>query len=110
MSAWKASPPIMQHMVVFLRAHLECDKLVCGRPWRRLAPRNEIWPRSPYGILDHVGYEERKDHADEPAEDRDVRFVGAGADEDGPEDKDSEGDCTSVDEEPCLKYSQRRLL
>jgi hypothetical protein len=101
MSAWEASPAVMQHMMILFRAHFKCHKLVRRCSWRRLASRDEVRPWPPYRILNDVGYEQRKYHAYEPAEDRDVRFMGAGTDEDSPEDDDAEGYRTSVDEEPC---------
>lgn len=70
--------------MVLFRAHFIRDKLVCWCAWFRLASGNEIWSRPSHGILDNVRDKECQDHAYEPAEDRDVRFMCAGADEHGP--------------------------
>lgn len=101
MSAGEASPPVMKNVVVFLGANFERDKLVRRRAWCRFAASDQIrsWP--PHSILNHIGDKQRKDHAYEPAQNRDVRFMRAGADEDGPEDQDTEGYSARVDEEPC---------
>lgn len=106
MSTWETTPAIMQYVVVLLGADFECDKLVRGRTWRRLASRNEVGPRASDGVLDDVGDEEREDHANEPAEDRDVCFVRAWAHEKGPEDEGAEGYGAGVDEEPCWERYQ----
>jgi hypothetical protein len=87
-------------VVVCLGADFKRDELMRGCPWRGLAPRNEVRAWSPHRVLDNVGYEEREDHAYKPAEDRNVDFVCAGPDNDGPEDQEAEGDSAGVDEEP----------
>jgi hypothetical protein len=49
-----------------------------GRALVWFASRNEIRPRPANGVLYEIGDEEGEYQADEPAEDRDVRFMGAG--------------------------------
>jgi len=88
-------------MMVCLRADFERNELVRRCSWLGLAARDEIWSWSSDGVLDHVCNEQREYHADEPAEYCDVRFVRAGADDEGPEDEGAEGDRAGVDEEPC---------
>jgi hypothetical protein len=59
---------------------------VCRRSRGGFTSRDEIWARSPDCVLYDVGDEQGKDHGDEPAEECDVGFMGAGAQEEGPED------------------------
>jgi hypothetical protein len=79
MSAREASPSIMEYVVVLLGADFECNELVRRRAWSGFTSRKQIWSRPPDCVLDDVGYEEREDHAYEPAENRDVCFVRARA-------------------------------
>lgn len=74
---------------------------MCRRAGCWFAARDEVRPRTADGVLDDVGYEQREQHADEPAEDGDVRFVCAGAEGEGPGGEDAEGNGAGVDEEPC---------
>lgn len=101
MSAGEAAPAVVEHVVVCLGAHFKRDELVRGRAGRGLAARDEVgsWPSD--SVFDDVGYEEREQHADEPAEDGDVRFMCARTEDEGPGGEDAEGDCAGVDEEPC---------
>lgn len=101
MSAGKAAPSIVQDVVVRFGADLERDELVCGRPRRWFTARNEVGARTADGVFDDVGYEKGQEHADEPAEDGDMRFVRAGAENEGPRNEDAEGYRARVDEEPC---------
>lgn len=100
MSAGKAAPAVVQYVVVCLRADFPGHECVRGRAWRGFTAGDEVGARAADCVLDDVCYEEREEHADEPAEDGDVGFVRAGAEEEGPEDKGREGDGAGVDEEP----------
>lgn len=98
MSARETSPPIMQHMVIRLGAHFERNELMCRRAWLGFTSRDEIGARAADGVFNHVCYEEREEHADEPAKERDVGFVGSGAKGEGPGYQDGEGESAGVDE------------
>lgn len=99
-AAGEAAPAIVQYVVVFLGAYFECDERVIGRSRRRLTSRYEIGTRAPDGVFDEIRYEEREDEADEPAQERDVRFVGAGLEDEGPCYEDRKRDGAGVYEEP----------
>lgn len=81
----EAAPPVVQHVVVCLGADFPGDEDICWCSGGRFAAREEVGARSADGVLDHVGQEQRQDHADQPAEQRDVGFVCAGAGHEGPE-------------------------
>jgi hypothetical protein len=91
----------MQHMVILLGAHFECNELVCRRAWCGFTSCDEVGAWASDGVLDDVGYEQGQDHADEPAEDCDVGFMCARAEEEGPEHEGAEREGAGVDEEPC---------
>jgi hypothetical protein len=97
----KTAPPVVQHVVIRLGAHGDCHECVRGCTRCGFAAREEVGARAPDGVFDDVGDEEGEQQAGEPAEECDVRFVGAGAGEQGPEDERGEGEGAGVDEEPC---------
>jgi len=81
-------------------ADVKGDELVCGRARSGFASSDEIGTRTANSIFNHVGDEHGEDHADEPAEDCNVRFVRSRAQDKGPGDEDAEGYGAGVDEEP----------
>lgn len=93
-------------MVILFGADFVCHQLVCRRTRRWFASGDEVGAWSSDGVLDDVGYEEREYHADKPAEYRDVRFVRAGAEEDGPEYESAQWKGAGVDEKPCCSRRQ----
>jgi hypothetical protein len=105
MSRRETAPAVVQDVVVCLGADFECDECVCRRPRGGFAARDEIgaWPAD--GVLNHVGQEEGQDHAGEPAEQGDVRFVGARARDADPGDEDKQRDGAGVYEEPGYVYA-----
>jgi hypothetical protein len=107
-SAREAAPSVVECVVVLLGADFKGDELVRRRAGRGLASRNQIGAGSPDGVLDHVGDEEREDHAYEPAEDCDMGFVCARAHQDGPEDERAQRDSARVYEQP--DYTSRLAL
>lgn len=104
-SRGKTAPPVMQHMVVRLCAHLERDQHVARGAGGGFTAREEVGPRPTDSVLDHVRQEQGQNHAGQPAKQGDVRLVGAGAGHKGPEDEGAEGHCAGVDEEPGDAYA-----
>lgn len=96
----ETAPAVVQDVVVFFGADLVRDEGVVGGAFVGLAAGDEVGAGAAHGVLDQVGYEEGEDEGDEPAEDGDVGFVGAGLEDEGPEEEDGEGDGARVDEEP----------
>ena len=105
MTARKATPAVVQNMVVCLGADLECDELMGGRAGRRLASRNEIWAGAPNGILDHIGDEAGENHADHEAKYCNVRLVRPRTNDKRPCDEHSEGDKARIYEKPNDRYA-----
>lgn len=105
MSRGKTAPAIVQDVVVRLGADLERDERGGRRAWRGLAARDQIRARAADGVLDHVRQEEGQDHAGQPPEQRDVRFVRARAGDCDPGGEDEQGHGAGVDEEPCYVYA-----
>ncbi|KAL8693851.1 MAG: hypothetical protein Q9218_001407 [Villophora microphyllina] len=76
-SAWKATPAIMQRMVVFLGTDFVGDQLMLGGSLGWFAASQKIWARPTYGILRDVGDEGGQEKRSEEAEDCDLGFVEA---------------------------------
>jgi len=87
-------------MMIRFGANVKSNELVCWRARSGFASSDEIGAGATDGILDHIRYEHGEDHADEPAENCNVRFVRSGAEDKGPGDEDAEGHGAGVDEEP----------
>lgn len=68
-------PAIVEYVVVRLRAHIDRDQRVPRRVNSRLAPRDQIRPRSSHHILDNICQEAREDDGDCQPEDRRVMLV-----------------------------------
>jgi hypothetical protein len=98
MARREAPPSIVQYMMVFLCTYLKCHQLVVWSSLLRLAACDEVWSGTADSVFDEVGYEESEDKRYEPAEDCNVRFVGAGTKDKGPEDEGREGHCTCINE------------
>jgi hypothetical protein len=105
MPARETAPAIVQNVVVCLSTHLERDKRVFRCPWGWFAARDEIGARAADSVLDHVCQEERQDHAGQPPEQRDVRFMCAWPRHGDPGDEDEQGDGAGVYEEPGYVYA-----
>ena len=75
MPTWETSPPIVQLVLILLCAHSNSDKFVLWRAFRGITPRNKIWSRSSYSILDNVCEERCQSKANKEAEDSDMEFV-----------------------------------
>ena len=63
-----------------------------------LASCDEVGTRSSDGVFDEVRDEEGEDEGDEPSEDGDVRFMCAGANDEGPCDQSAERYGACIDE------------
>jgi hypothetical protein len=84
MAAGEAPPPIVQDMVVGLRADLKGDQLVIWRALLGLAPSDQVRPRSADRIFNHVGEKGCEHEAYPKAEDRNMAFMPAWPGENDP--------------------------
>lgn len=64
MAARKASPAIMQHMVIFFRTNSNGDQSVLRTTLLRLAACNEVWSWTSNRVFDNIGKEGREHNAD----------------------------------------------
>ena len=85
MPTWKASPPIMQDMMIRLRTHLYSNQLMLRSAFFWFAARDQIRSRSPYGVFDHVCQERRENDTDQEPKDSDMHLVEGRAQENSPE-------------------------
>lgn len=77
----------MQQMMVGLRTQFNRDKLVSWRAGLGFATCYQVWSRSAYGILEDIGQEGGCDDRDRKAEQRHMRFVQVGTNDEVPDEE-----------------------